>query len=92
MSLRVLRLFPLLNAAKLNPATPSFFTLQITSSREWSRRAIAHSQTRIPAQYTHRTTHGIKSIESRYILYLAFYLTFQIFTAMIVVILLGMPK
>ena len=89
MSLRALRQFPLLKAAELNPATSSsLFTLQISASREWSRRAIAHSQVRISAQNAHRITPGKKSIESgssiptndlsRYILYLAFYLIFQI--------------
>ena len=48
----------------------------------WSRRVIAHSQ-RLPAQYAHRTTRVRKSMESRYILYLAFYLAFHILTAMI---------
>ena len=77
---RALRLFPLLNATELNPATSSsFFTLQIVASRR-----------RIHAQESpHRTTRGKKTVKSgssiptgisRYILYLAFYLTFQILT------------
>lgn len=69
---------------------------------------MAHSHTKIPAE---RATRGNKSIKSgssiptpglsKYISYLAFYLTFPILTAMIVewlvalpsrVIPLGMPK
>ena len=78
---RALHLFPLLNAAELN-LTSSFFTLRIAASREWSRRTIAHSHTKIPAQQVHRTTRGKQSIKSgpsiltpgpsRYILYLHF--------------------
>ena len=95
MSLRALRQLPLLNAAELNSATSSsFFTLQIPASREWSRRAIAHSHTRNIAQDANRTTRGKNSIKpgssnsmtelSRYILYLALYLAFQILKAMTV--------
>ena len=86
MPLRALRLFPLLNAVELNPATSSFsFTPQFTRSREWSRRVTAHYQNGIPARYVHRTTRGKKSKVSRYTFYtLQFYLTSQIFTAIIV--------
>lgn len=94
MPLRALRLFPLLNAAELNFTTSFTYTLHIAASRAWSRRAIAHAQPKIPEQDAHGTTRGKKSTKSgssilkvgpsRYILYIALYLTFRILTAMVV--------
>lgn len=56
MPLRVLGLFPLLTAAEQNATNLSSFplALQVAASRAWSRRAMAHARTKIPAEVPHR--------------------------------------
>ena len=52
MPLRALRLFPLLTSAE----SFTSFTLQVTVGRAWTRRPIAHTQTKISAEDRHGTT------------------------------------